>query len=130
MQMVDNGNGEDTVNMEDVFRFKRQSDRLTEYGTGGTIHDQPEDTMKKRIDRGFDQGRRIDHGQKIDKPEFSRARLLARKHSISAINTLSRYALMVLKPRSTMCLYRALCLGNQRVRYMRDSSRYWLPVWQ
>ncbi|KAM3967364.1 uncharacterized protein ACR2FA_011711 [Aphomia sociella] len=79
MQMVDNSG--DSLNMEEIFRFKRE------------------------------------------------AREETRRSKLSAVNSLMRYALLVLKPRSTACLYRSLCLGNKQARNLRDSSRYWLPVW-
>ncbi|XP_059052821.1 uncharacterized protein LOC131847295 [Achroia grisella] len=81
MQMVDNSG--DSLNMEEIFRFKRDSD----------TNENP------------------------------------RQNNVSAVNSLARYALLVLRPRSTPCLYRALCLGNKRARDLRDNSRYWLPVW-
>ncbi|XP_028178134.1 uncharacterized protein LOC114365699 [Ostrinia furnacalis] len=52
-----------------------------------------------------------------------------RRSVVASMNTLARYALIALRPRSTQCLYRALCLGNKHARQIRDSSRYWLPVW-
>lgn len=131
MQMVDNS--DDTVNMEDVFRIKRQTDKQTDYGTGRILDKIPNGAMEyKSVDwANFGQRKhRIEHDARTDGMEKSRARLLAKKNSLTAINTLARYALMALKPRSTTCLYRALCLGNKRIRYMDDSSRYWLPVWQ
>lgn len=76
--VVDNGG--DTVNVEEVFRFKRESQ------DSGT--------------------------------------------SVPAVNKLAKYALLALRPRSTACLYRALCVGNQQARRLRDSNWYWLPVWQ
>ncbi|CAG9795194.1 unnamed protein product [Diatraea saccharalis] len=76
MQMVDNG---DTLNLDEVFRFKRQAE--------------------------------------------------SKRSSLTTMNTLSRYALIALKPFSTQCLYRVLCLGNKQARNFRDSSRFWLPVW-
>ncbi|CAB3238917.1 unnamed protein product [Arctia plantaginis] len=75
--VVDNGG--DTVNVDEVFRFKRESQ------DGGT--------------------------------------------SVPAVNKLAKYALLALRPRSTECLYRALCVGNKQARRMRDSNWYWLPVW-
>ncbi|XP_052749356.1 uncharacterized protein LOC113515623 [Galleria mellonella] len=81
MQMVDNTG--DSLNMEEIFRFKRNSET---------------DESSKRS-------------------------------NVSAVNNIARYALLVLKPRSTPCLYRALCLGNKRARDLRNNSRYWLPVW-
>lgn len=132
MQMVDNG-GDDTVNMEDVFRIKRQSEKETIYGIRQTLDDLPKGTtVYERLDRANSGhgNHRMEYGKGTDGAEQSRARLLAKKNSLSSINTLVRYALMALKPRSNMCLYRALCLGNKRIRYMRDNSRYWLPVWQ
>ncbi|XP_072939890.1 uncharacterized protein [Epargyreus clarus] len=76
MQMVDNG---DTVNVDEVFRFKRESD-------------QPQ-------------------------------------KSTAVLNSIARYALMAVRPRSTPCLYRTLCLGNKHARNINDSNRYWLPLW-
>lgn len=127
MQMVDNG--DDTVNMEDVFRVKRQSDKQT----GRILDELPKSAMEYERVRwdNFGQGKQgINHDERWGETEQFRARVLAKKNSLTAVNTLARYALMALKPRSTTCLYRALCLGNKRIRYMHDSSRYWLPVWQ
>ncbi|KAG6444228.1 hypothetical protein O3G_MSEX003258 [Manduca sexta] len=89
MQMVDNS---DTVNVEDVFRIKRDAQSSEDY------------FQKKKSSSNS-------------------------ASSISAINTLARYALIALKPRSTPCLYRALCLGNKHARHLKDANRYWLPVW-
>ncbi|CAH2071425.1 unnamed protein product, partial [Iphiclides podalirius] len=75
MQMVDNG---DTVNVDEVFRFKRDS------GRAAPVRD---------------------------------------------LNTLTRYALMAVRPRSTPCLYRVLCLGNKRAKNLDNTNRYWLPLW-
>lgn len=80
MQMVDNSG--DTVNVDDVFRVKREASET---------------------------------------PESS---------SIPAVNKMARYALLALRPRSTPCLYRALCVGNKQARNLRDGNWYWLPVWQ
>ncbi|CAD0197509.1 unnamed protein product [Chrysodeixis includens] len=77
MQMVDNSG--DTVNVDDGFRFKR-------------------DTHEQRA-------------------------------SVPAVNLMARYALLALRPRSTPCLYRALCVGNKKARDFRDGNWYWLPVW-
>ncbi|XP_075972065.1 uncharacterized protein LOC142973915 [Anticarsia gemmatalis] len=77
MQMVDNGG--DTVNVDEVFRFKRDSEEP--------------------------------------------------RTSIPGVNKLAKYALLALRPRSTPCLYRALCVGNRKARELRDSNWYWLPVW-
>lgn len=130
MQMVDNG--DDTVNMEDVFRTKRHFYGQTDYQTGRTLDELPKGRMEyERVKRAnIGQGKHRKYDERSDGTEELRARLLAKKNSLSSINTLARYALMALKPRSTMCLYRALCLGNKRIRYMRNSTRYWLPVWQ
>nr|XP_049694979.1 uncharacterized protein LOC110374798 [Helicoverpa armigera] len=76
MQMVDNGG--DTVNVDDVFRVKRETHEST---------------------------------------------------TIPSVNKMARYALLALRPRSTPCLYRALCVGNKKARDLRDSNWYWLPVW-
>ncbi|KAJ8733347.1 hypothetical protein PYW08_001645 [Mythimna loreyi] len=78
MQMVDSGG--DTVNVDDVFRVKRDT------------HDPP-------------------------------------ATSIPAVNKMARYALLALRPRSTPCLYRALCVGNKQARNLKDGNWYWLPVW-
>lgn len=131
MQMVDNG--DDTVNMEDVFRVKRHSEKETDYGIGRILYELPKGTIKydrlNRVNSG--QGNhRIEYGKKMDGTEQQQQARKRKKNSLSSINILARYALMALKPRSTSCLYRALCLGNNRIRYMRDNSRYWLPVWQ
>ncbi|KAJ8727521.1 hypothetical protein PYW07_001640 [Mythimna separata] len=78
MQMVDNSG--DTVNVDDVFRVKRDT------------HDPP-------------------------------------ATSIPSVNKMARYALLALRPRSTPCLYRALCVGNKQARNLKDGNWYWLPVW-
>lgn len=77
MQVVDNG---DTVNVDDVFRTKRETESSS--------------------------------------------------RSISTLNNLARHALMAIKPQSTLCLYRTICLGNKQARNIRDSNKYWLPLWQ
>ncbi|XP_063532794.1 uncharacterized protein LOC134743331 [Cydia strobilella] len=82
MQMVDSSS--DSVNVDEVFRFKRDE----------------EHSRSKRADP-----------------------------KITTINTLARYAMIALKPRSTPCLYRALCLGNGKARNMQDGNKYWLPIW-
>ncbi|XP_050667738.1 uncharacterized protein LOC126967319 [Leptidea sinapis] len=74
MQMVDGG---DNVNVEDVFRFKRDTDS---------------------------------------------------GKSLKSLNYISRYALMALKPQSTRCLSRTLCLGNKYTRKLEHNERYWLPL--
>ncbi|VVC94874.1 unnamed protein product [Leptidea sinapis] len=76
MQMVDGG---DNVNVEDVFRFKRDTDS---------------------------------------------------GKSLKSLNYISRYALMALKPQSTRCLSRTLCLGNKYTRKLEHNERYWLPLLQ
>ncbi|CAH0729372.1 unnamed protein product, partial [Brenthis ino] len=76
MQVVDNG---DTVNVDDVFRTKRETESSS--------------------------------------------------RSISTLNNLARHALIAIKPQSTLCLYRTLCLGNKEARKIRDSNKYWLPLW-
>ncbi|KAJ0178837.1 hypothetical protein K1T71_005612 [Dendrolimus kikuchii] len=63
----------------------------------------------------------------FDNPETSQEQ--RSKSSLSTVNTITRYALLALRPRSTPCLYRALCLGNKRVRGLKDPNRFWLPVW-
>ncbi|XP_068631357.1 uncharacterized protein [Battus philenor] len=90
MQMVDNG---DAVNVDDVFRSKRET-------TQGV-----RETERTTRDTG----------------------------SVSVVgdmNTLARYALMAVRPLTAQCLNRVLCLGNKRVREMKDGNRYWLPLWQ
>lgn len=52
------------------------------------------------------------------------------KESITILNNLARHALIAIKPQSTLCVYRALCLGNKQVRKIRNSNKYWLPLWQ
>ncbi|XP_047984201.1 uncharacterized protein LOC125224789 [Leguminivora glycinivorella] len=83
MQMVDSSSASDSVNVDEVFRFKRDE----------------EHSRRKRDPR------------------------------IATVNTLARYAMIALKPRSTPCLYRALCVGNGRARNMQDGNKYWLPIW-
>lgn len=77
MQMVDNGG--DNVNVDEAFRFKRDSNE---------------------------------------------------RSPIPSVNKMARYALLALRPRSTPCLYRALCVGNKQARDIRHGNWYWLPVWQ
>ncbi|XP_045446968.1 uncharacterized protein LOC123655177 [Melitaea cinxia] len=76
MQVVDNT---DTVNVDDVFRTKRES--------------------------------------------------VSPKPQVSALNDLARHALMAIKPQTTLCMYRTLCMGNKHARNMQGSKRYWLPLW-
>ncbi|XP_023952922.2 uncharacterized protein LOC112056688 [Bicyclus anynana] len=76
MQLVDNT---DTVNVDDVFRVKRDAEPRT--------------------------------------------------RTIATLNSLARHALMAIRPQSLECLYRTLCLGNKHARNIRDSNKYWLPLW-
>ncbi|XP_048479081.1 uncharacterized protein LOC119690419 [Plutella xylostella] len=107
--MIDNGN--DEMNVEEVIRFKRNA-----FGEPNTYpgprspnyYSDPETPFPKRRKK--------------------RATSLS-DFSLTTLNSLSRYALLALKPTTLPCLYRALCLGNQRARNLNDSSRYWLPVW-
>ncbi|XP_038220077.1 uncharacterized protein LOC119838282 [Zerene cesonia] len=74
MQMVDNG---DNINVDDVFRIKRETEPL---------------------------------------------------RSLKSLNSIAKYALMALRPQSTICLYRTLCLGNKHTRNLKNKERYWLPL--
>lgn len=58
------------------------------------------------------------------------ARARAKSPSLSTVNSLARYALLALRPRSIPCLYRTLCLGNRQARNFQDGFQYWLPLWQ
>ncbi|KAL0832696.1 hypothetical protein ABMA28_000881 [Loxostege sticticalis] len=73
----------------------------------------------------------VDNGDIDDVFRFKRDadRNYQKRNTVSTMNTLARYALIALRPRSTQCLYRALCVGNKHAREIRDNSRYWLPVW-
>ncbi|CAK1546089.1 unnamed protein product [Leptosia nina] len=74
MQMIDNT---DNVNVDDVFRFKRETEP---------------------------------------------------RNSVKSLNDIARYALMALRPQSTACLYRSLCLGNKHIRELQNKERFWLPL--
>ncbi|KAJ2952316.1 hypothetical protein O0L34_g4600 [Tuta absoluta] len=100
---------------------------------------QQQPQIMQMIDNGADQ---IDMGDVIrfkresyqsqhdpKRPNQSRNSSKNQSGSLSALNTVAKYALIALKPRSTECLFRALCVGNKRARELRDPSKYWLPVW-
>ncbi|XP_073942524.1 uncharacterized protein [Choristoneura fumiferana] len=69
-------------------------------------------------------------GDTVNVDEVFRFKRDAERSRMSTVNTLARYALIALKPRSTPCLYRVLCLGNKRARNIQDGNKYWLPIWQ
>ncbi|XP_050562326.1 uncharacterized protein LOC118268431 isoform X1 [Spodoptera frugiperda] len=68
-------------------------------------------------------------GDTVNVDDVFRVKRDAQERSIPAVNMMARYALLALRPRSTPCLYRALCVGNKRAREIRGGNWYWLPVW-
>ncbi|KAH9640415.1 hypothetical protein HF086_018081 [Spodoptera exigua] len=68
-------------------------------------------------------------GDTVNVDDVFRVKRDAQERSIPAVNMMARYALLALRPRSTPCLYRALCVGNKRAREIREGNWYWLPVW-
>lgn len=188
MQMIDPGSTGDNLNMEEIFRIKRNSHQpyhtlaesieMNPYmqgsdhqnrfafpnhqkhsnndqneGSSTRIYSQSEE-FGNSADQNPRNGHHSDYRQTRTSTGTSNRQELKRKNqnqrpdhrqtknaeantgsssqifSLSTLNTLSRYALMALKPRTLPCLYRALCVGNRKAREMTESSRYWLPVWQ
>ncbi|RVE51925.1 hypothetical protein evm_003391 [Chilo suppressalis] len=74
----------------------------------------------------------VDNGDSLNVDDVFRFKREAESNrsSISTMNSLARYALIALKPRSKQCLYRVLCIGNKRARGLTDNGRFLLPVWQ
>ncbi|CAG4992524.1 unnamed protein product [Parnassius apollo] len=72
----------------------------------------------------------VDNGDTVNVDQgFRFKRDVERVGRVAKINTLTRYALMAAKPRTTPCLYRTLCIGNKHSRNVQDDIRYWLPLW-